>query len=153
MENRPADATRSYVGAIRLGIETSRGGLIMDRLVGIACEGVGSIRLVELLPKLRREAEAWPPARVLISGCSSAKLSTAMTTTVDQKGSVALPAEVLRDSDVHPGDELDVSAEDGSIILRRVTHMPPAGLLDILRGLKGLPIPERSRSSVRDVQL
>jgi len=31
--------------------------------------------------------------------------------------------------------------------------LPPEGLLDILRGLKGLPIPERSRSSVRDVRL
>ena len=76
-----------------------------------------------------------------------------MTTTVDQKGSVPLPAEVLRDNDVHPGDELDVSAEDGNIILRKVGHAPTEGLLDILRGLKGLPIPERSHSLVRDVRL
>ena len=70
-----------------------------------------------------------------------------------QKGSVALPAEVLRDSSVHPGDDLDVSTEDGSIVLRKAAHASPEGLLDILRGLKGLPIPERSRSPVRDVQL
>jgi len=76
-----------------------------------------------------------------------------MTTTVDQKGSVPLPEEVLCDSGVHPGDELDVSADGENIILRKVTHAPSEGLLDILRGLKGLPVPERSRSSVRPVQL
>ena len=76
-----------------------------------------------------------------------------MMTTVDKQGSVPLPAEVLRDSDVHPGDKLDISAEDGDIILRKITHAPPDSLLDILRGLKGLPIPERTRSPVREVQL
>ena len=76
-----------------------------------------------------------------------------MTTTVDPKGSVPLPAEVLRDSDVHPGDELDVLTEDGNIILRKLSHPSPERLLDILRGLKGLPIPERSRSLVRDIRL
>jgi AbrB family looped-hinge helix DNA binding protein len=76
-----------------------------------------------------------------------------MITTVDQKGSVPLPKEVLRDSGVHPGDDLEVSAEGEDIILRKVTPPPPEGLLDILRGLKGLPITQRSRSSVRDVQL
>lgn len=76
-----------------------------------------------------------------------------MTTTVDQKGSVPLPAEVLRDSDVHPGDELEVLTEDGNITLRKLGQALPEGLLDILRGLKGLPIPERSRSFARDVQL
>ena len=76
-----------------------------------------------------------------------------MTTTVDQKGSVPLPEEVLRDSGVHPGDELDVSSEGENIILRKVTQASCESLLDILRALKGLPLPERSRSSVRDVQL
>lgn len=52
MENRPADAARSYVDAIRLGSEMSRGGLMLNRLVGIACEGMGSMALVKLLPKL-----------------------------------------------------------------------------------------------------
>ncbi len=55
MENRPADAARSYVDAIRLGSEMSRGGLMMNRLVGIACQGVGSVPLVKLLPKLTCE--------------------------------------------------------------------------------------------------
>ena len=76
-----------------------------------------------------------------------------MTTTVDQKGSVPLPEEVLRESGVNPGDELDVSAEGENIILRKKTQASAETLLDILRGLKGLPIPERNSSSVRDVQI
>jgi bifunctional DNA-binding transcriptional regulator/antitoxin component of YhaV-PrlF toxin-antitoxin module len=76
-----------------------------------------------------------------------------MTTTVDQKGSVPLPDEVLCDTGVHPGDELDVSAEGENIILRKVTRAPLESLLDILRSLKGLPVPERSRSPVRKVRL
>ena len=76
-----------------------------------------------------------------------------MTTTVDQKGSVPLPAEVLRDSGFRPGDELDISAEDGNIVLRKVGHAPTESLLEILRGLKGLPVAERTHNAVRDVQL
>jgi AbrB family looped-hinge helix DNA binding protein len=76
-----------------------------------------------------------------------------MTTTIDQKGSAPLPAEVLRESNVQPGDEMEVFAEDGGIVLRKVISAPPEGLLEILRSLKGLPLPERNRSSVRDVQL
>lgn len=55
MENRPADAARSYVDAIRLGTEMSRGGLMMNRLVGIACEGTGGIPLAKLVPGLTCE--------------------------------------------------------------------------------------------------
>jgi AbrB family looped-hinge helix DNA binding protein len=76
-----------------------------------------------------------------------------MTTTVDQKGSVPLPDEVMRSSDLHPGDQLEVTLDDDNIILRKVTANGDESLLDILRSLKGLPLPERERSSVRDVQL
>jgi AbrB family looped-hinge helix DNA binding protein len=79
--------------------------------------------------------------------------TVAMITTVDQKGSVPLPKQVLRDSGVQPGDELEVSADGEDIILRKMSHAHQEGLLEILRGLKGLPIPERSHSSVRDVEL
>ncbi|MGA2542902.1 MAG: hypothetical protein ABSG78_15235 [Verrucomicrobiota bacterium] len=63
-----------------------------------------------------------------------------------------LPEEVLCDSGVHPGEELDVSAEGENVILRKVTRPPLEGLLDILRGLKGLPVPERCPSSLRNVK-
>lgn len=52
LERRPGDAARSYLDAIRLGGQMSHGGLIINRLVGIACEGVGCIPLVKLVPKL-----------------------------------------------------------------------------------------------------
>jgi len=76
-----------------------------------------------------------------------------MTTTVDRKGNVPLPKKVLRASDVHPGDELDVSTEDGTIVLRKSAPAPSENLLEILRALKGLPVPERGRSPVRDLHL
>jgi hypothetical protein len=67
-----------------------------------------------------------------------------MTTIVDPKGSVPLPEELLCESGVHPVDALDVLAEGENIILRKVTRAPLEGLLDILRGLKGLPVLERN---------
>jgi hypothetical protein len=52
MDNRLGDAAQSYLDAIRLGNEMSRGGFIINRLVGIACEGIGGSRLNKLVPKL-----------------------------------------------------------------------------------------------------
>jgi hypothetical protein len=52
MDNRLADAAQSYVDAIRLGKEMSRGGFIINRLVGIACEAIGGTPLSKLVPKL-----------------------------------------------------------------------------------------------------
>jgi hypothetical protein len=55
LENRPADAARSYVEAIRLGNEMSRGGFLITRLVGIACASIGGHALAQVVPKLNRE--------------------------------------------------------------------------------------------------
>lgn len=52
LEIRPRDAARSYVDAIHLGNETSRGGFLIHRLVGIACEAIGYVRLVKVVPQL-----------------------------------------------------------------------------------------------------
>jgi hypothetical protein len=52
MENRPADAALSYVEALRFGNAMSRGGFLITRLVGIACEGIGYAPLAKLAPKL-----------------------------------------------------------------------------------------------------
>jgi hypothetical protein len=51
-ENRFGDAARSYVDAIHIGVEMSRGGLMINRLVGIACEAMGAKPLTTLIPKL-----------------------------------------------------------------------------------------------------
>lgn len=55
LEERPADAARSYVDAIRFGNEVSRGGFLITRLVGIACEAIGYTPLAKVAPKLSRE--------------------------------------------------------------------------------------------------
>jgi hypothetical protein len=52
LEDQPGEAAQSYTDAIHLGSAMSHGGFMMNRLVGIACEGVGSIPLVKLVPKL-----------------------------------------------------------------------------------------------------
>jgi hypothetical protein len=55
MENRPADAARCYTDAIRFGNEMSRGGVLITRLVGVACEAIGCKALASIVPKLDRE--------------------------------------------------------------------------------------------------
>ncbi|HVV72975.1 MAG TPA: hypothetical protein VHI52_15980, partial [Verrucomicrobiae bacterium] len=55
MEHRNADAARSYVEAIGVGTAMSRGGMLINRMVGIACEGIGCLALVKLLPELQCE--------------------------------------------------------------------------------------------------
>jgi hypothetical protein len=52
LDNRPMDAARSYVDAISLGNEVSRGGFLINRLVGVACEAIGAKPLARLLPAL-----------------------------------------------------------------------------------------------------
>jgi len=52
MENRPAEAAQSYVDALRYGNEMSRGGFLINRLVGLDCEVIGYAPLAKLVPKL-----------------------------------------------------------------------------------------------------
>lgn len=55
MEGRPGDAASSYTEAIRFGNEISRGGFLINRLVGIACEALGAVPLTKLVPSLGSE--------------------------------------------------------------------------------------------------
>ena len=55
MENRSADAARCYTDTIRFGDEISRGGFLINRLVGVGCETRGYNLLVALGPKLNCE--------------------------------------------------------------------------------------------------
>jgi hypothetical protein len=52
VENRPGDAAAVYLDDIRLGQAVTRGGAIIDALVGIALEAIGSVRLEKLVPTL-----------------------------------------------------------------------------------------------------
>lgn len=55
MNARWGGAAHSYTDAIRFGNEISRGGLLITRLVGVACEAIGGQALAKVIPKLRPE--------------------------------------------------------------------------------------------------
>jgi hypothetical protein len=52
MDSLPADAAKSYVDAIHFGNEVGRGGFLINRLVGVACEAIGSRSVSKLVPGL-----------------------------------------------------------------------------------------------------
>src|SRR4029077_9002226 len=52
LKQRPADAAESYLLTIRLGQASSRGGLMIHCLVGIAVQAIGANPAEKLLPKL-----------------------------------------------------------------------------------------------------
>jgi len=59
LEGRPPEAALAYTDAVRFGNEMSRGGFMINRLVGIACEAIGCGPLSKLVPALKPE-EARP---------------------------------------------------------------------------------------------
>jgi hypothetical protein len=52
IEQRPADAAKSYLDAIRLGQESARGGVTIDLMMGVACENLGLSKLQRLAGEL-----------------------------------------------------------------------------------------------------
>jgi hypothetical protein len=52
MEGRYRDAAQSFFDVIRFGEECSRGGLLIDGLVGIAIRAIGTRHLQQLVPRL-----------------------------------------------------------------------------------------------------
>jgi len=52
MDNERLGAALGYLDAIRFGNEISRGGFIINRLVGMSCEAIGNTPLGKLVPKL-----------------------------------------------------------------------------------------------------
>jgi AbrB family looped-hinge helix DNA binding protein len=66
---------------------------------------------------------------------------------MSQKGQIVLPASVRETLHLHPGDDFEIFLEDDdSIVLRRVSRPPNAGLIDHLLNAPGdLEIPERTR--------
>ena len=47
MENRPGDAAKSYLDAIRLGNKSDHGGILIDELVSTAIEAMGVANLAK----------------------------------------------------------------------------------------------------------
>jgi hypothetical protein len=52
VENRPCDAVKSYLDAIRLGNKSARGGILIDQLVGLAIENMGVAGLQKITDRL-----------------------------------------------------------------------------------------------------
>ena len=74
MEGRPADAAKSYLDAIRLGTESARGGIMIDELVGIAIEAIGTSCLQNTLKPARRQILSRVRRRFGSFGCPRTKL-------------------------------------------------------------------------------
>jgi hypothetical protein len=59
IDQRLADALESYIDSLRLGNEMSRGGFVIHRLVGCACEADACIQLSRLAPTLGPKEARW----------------------------------------------------------------------------------------------
>ena len=59
IDDNVSGALQCYVDAIRLGNEMSRGGFVVHRLVGCACEALGCIQLNRLVPTLDPKEAKW----------------------------------------------------------------------------------------------
>jgi hypothetical protein len=71
LEHRPTDAAEAYLAVIRLGSATSQGGILIDSLVGVAVEGVGSSCLEKLAPTL--DAKQCLAAAAILESCESSR--------------------------------------------------------------------------------
>jgi hypothetical protein len=74
-ENRHRDAALSYLDAIRFGHECCRGGVLIDMLVGIACQSIGCQALQEVAGQLKAAdlKEAAQQLEVINSKAASAE--------------------------------------------------------------------------------
>jgi hypothetical protein len=52
MENRPGDAAKSFLDAIRLGNKSAHGGVLIDQMVGTAIDAMGVANLQKLVDQL-----------------------------------------------------------------------------------------------------
>ncbi|HLH56244.1 MAG TPA: hypothetical protein VKY92_21835 [Verrucomicrobiae bacterium] len=55
LQNHPGAAAKNYIEGLRFGNEVSRGGFVIHRLVGIACEAIAGIPLARLIDDLDSE--------------------------------------------------------------------------------------------------
>jgi hypothetical protein len=74
LENRPGEAAEAYLNVIRLGYAISRGGLLIDSMVGIAVEAIGTVNLERLAPKL--DAKQSREATTVLESCQGLREPT-----------------------------------------------------------------------------
>jgi hypothetical protein len=71
LEGRPTDAADSYLTVIRLGVATGKGGLLIDSLVSIAIEAIGTARLEKLA--LTLNANQCRQAAAVLESCEAGR--------------------------------------------------------------------------------
>jgi hypothetical protein len=72
--NHPAEAAEAYLNVIRLGYASSQGGLLIDSLVGVAIEAIGTINMEKLAPKL--DAKQCREAAAVLESCQGQREPT-----------------------------------------------------------------------------
>ena len=78
-----------------------------------------------------------------------------MTTVLSDKGQISLPQPVREQLHLLPGDDFEISVEDGdTIMLRRVSHPANRGLVDLLLACPApLEIPPRETDDSEPLHL
>jgi AbrB family looped-hinge helix DNA binding protein len=78
-----------------------------------------------------------------------------VTTVLSQKGQIVLPVPIRQKLHLSAGDDFEVFLEeDSTISLRRVSHPPNFGLVDLLLGCPAtFKVPPRERDSSTPVDL
>jgi AbrB family looped-hinge helix DNA binding protein len=67
-----------------------------------------------------------------------------VTTNLSERGQVVIPKEIRELNHWQKGDDLIVMRKpNGDVLLRRIKSRPERSLLEHLRALRGLEIPER----------
>ena len=69
LDGRPADAADAYLTAVRLGTASAQGGLLIDTLVGIAIEAIGTAHLEKLAATL--DAKQCRQAAAALESCEA----------------------------------------------------------------------------------
>jgi AbrB family looped-hinge helix DNA binding protein len=78
-----------------------------------------------------------------------------MTTVLSQNGQIVLPSALRERMHLQPGQDFEVSIEDeDTILLRRISHAPNRGLIDLLQACPyPLDLPPRAKDLPRSVKL
>ena len=77
-----------------------------------------------------------------------------MMTVMSKKGQVVLPAAVRKHLSLSPGDDLEVTIQDDTIVLRPVSRPPNKGLSDLLKACPHpFEVPSREEDDSAAVEL